>query len=60
MLVISVKVGESIIFDEKTEMTVCKTKKGRMVLSFDAPKEIIIKRKKIENVLIRNQLNDEE
>lgn len=46
MLVIDVRLDDKIIIDNNIEILVTAIRKGHAKLSFDAPKEVIIKRVK--------------
>lgn len=52
MLILNRKVGESIIIDDNVEITVLETQDGRIKLGIDAPKEIVVLRKEIYDLVL--------
>ncbi len=51
MLVLSRKLGESILLDDKISITVMEVSKGVVKLGIDAPKEMLILRKELEEII---------
>ncbi len=51
MLVLSRKLGESILLDDKITITVMEVSKGVVKLGIDAPKEMLILRKELEEIV---------
>ena len=51
MLVLSRKLGESILLDDKITITVMEISKGVVKLGIDAPKEMLILRKELEEAV---------
>ncbi len=51
MLVLSRKVGESVLLGDKITITVMDVSKGVIKLGIDAPKEMLILRKELEEVV---------
>ncbi|MDX1808828.1 MAG: carbon storage regulator CsrA [Sulfurospirillaceae bacterium] len=51
MLILSRKVGESILLDDKISITVVEVSKGIVRLGIDAPKEVLILRKELEEAV---------
>jgi len=47
MLILSRKIGESIIIDDKIEVVVLEVVDGKIKLGIEAPKEVIIHRKEV-------------
>ena len=50
MLILSRKIGQSIIIDNKTTLTVVEIRGDRVRLGFEAPKDIPIRRDNAVNV----------
>ncbi len=51
MLILSRKLGESVLLDDKITITVIEVSKGVVKLGIDAPKEMLILRKELEEVV---------
>jgi len=51
VLVLSRKIGESILLDDKVTITVMEVSKGVVKLGIDAPKEMLILRKELEEIV---------
>ena len=51
MLILSRKLGESILLDDKITITVIEVSKGVVKLGIDAPKEMMILRKELKDVV---------
>ncbi len=51
MLVLSRKIGESILLDDKITITVMEVSKGVVKLGINAPKEMLILRKELEEIV---------
>ncbi len=51
MLVLSRKIGESILLGDKVTITVMEVSKGVVRLGIDAPKEMLILRKELEEIV---------
>jgi len=51
VLVLSRKIGESILLDDKITITVMEVSKGVVKLGIDAPKEMLILRKELEEIV---------
>ncbi len=51
MLVLSRKIGESILLGDKVTITVMEVSKGVVKLGIDAPKEMLILRKELEEIV---------
>lgn len=51
MLILSRKIGESILLDDKVSITVMEVSKGVVKLGIDAPKEMLILRKELEEIV---------
>ena len=51
MLVLSRKVGESVLLGDKITITVMDVSKGVIKLGIDAPKDMLILRKELEEVV---------
>ena len=51
MLILSRKLGESILLDDKISITVVEVSKGVVKLGIDAPKEMMILRKELKDVV---------
>ncbi|NOX15113.1 MAG: carbon storage regulator CsrA [Epsilonproteobacteria bacterium] len=51
MLVLSRKLGESILLDDKITITVMEVSKGVVRLGIDAPKEMLILRKELREIV---------
>ncbi len=51
MLVLSRKVGESVLLGDKITITVMEVSKGVIKLGIDAPKDMLILRKELEEVV---------
>jgi carbon storage regulator len=52
VLILSRKPGESIILDDKVTITVMEVSKGVVKLGIDAPKEMMILRKELKDVVV--------
>ncbi|MFK5881224.1 MAG: carbon storage regulator CsrA [Sulfurospirillum sp.] len=51
MLILSRKLGESILLDDEITITVIEVSKGMVKLGIDAPKEMMILRKELKDVV---------
>jgi len=51
VLVLSRKIGESILLGDKISITVMEVSKGVIRLGIDAPKEMLILRKELEEIV---------
>jgi len=51
VLILSRKLGESILLDDKISITVVEVSKGVVKLGIDAPKEMMILRKELKDVV---------
>lgn len=51
MLILSRKIGETILFDDKISITVIEVSKGVVRLGINAPKEVLILRKELEEAI---------
>jgi len=51
VLILSRKLGESVLLDDKITITVIEVSKGVVKLGIDAPKEMLILRKELEEVV---------
>lgn len=51
MLILSRKLGESILLDDEITITVIEVSKGVVKLGIDAPKEMMILRKELKDVV---------
>jgi carbon storage regulator len=51
VLILSRKIGESILLDDKVSITVMEVSKGVVKLGIDAPKEMLILRKELEEIV---------
>lgn len=47
MLILNRKVGESIVIDDKVEVTILESVDGKIKLGIEAPKEVVILRKEV-------------
>lgn len=56
MLILNRKIGESIILDDETQITVLEVQDGKVKLGIDAPNDIVILRKEVyDSVLEENR-----
>ena len=51
MLILSRKIGESILIDESISITVVEVSKGVVRIGIDAPKDVLILRKELEEAV---------
>ena len=51
MLILSRKLGETILLDDKISITVVEVSKGVVKLGIDAPKEMMILRKELKDIV---------
>ncbi|WP_331774234.1 carbon storage regulator CsrA [Sulfurospirillum sp. 1612] len=51
MLILSRKIGESILIDETISITVVEVSKGVVRIGIDAPKDVLILRKELEEAV---------
>lgn len=59
MLIITRKAGESIIINGNIEVIFYKPKKGNFTIGINAPKEVRVNRKEMEEEYLRQELEKE-